>query len=149
MRVARERSSALAAIASICVLQGRACEARALRAAAAHRAARERHEACGERLAQTQAGWSEALARATFDPGLAGHWFAAIELASAEERRLAAQEQEAREALERDRAAWQAAMARSDAAQAQAKAAARRADRQRDEGRLAAIEERATLGAMR
>ena len=149
MRIARERSDALAAIASICVLQGRACEALALRAAAAHRAAKERHEACAEQLAQTQAGWSEALARSKFDPGLARHWFAAVELVGAEERRLSAQEQEAREALERDRAAWQAAMARSDGAREQANAAARRADRQRDEGRLAAIEERATLGAMR
>jgi hypothetical protein len=148
MGAARDRSDALAAIAGIRGLQSRAGEIRALRAVQAHRAAKERHDDFAETLAETEAGWAEAVKSGSFDPQMARHWFAALERGHEQERRLEAQVEEAREALERERAAWQAAEARSDAAHEQAGGAAKRADRQRDELRLAALEDRAagTIG---
>jgi hypothetical protein len=149
MGAARDRSDALAAIAGIRGLQSRAGEMQALRAVQAHRAAKERHDDFVEALGETEAGWAGAVQSGSFDPEMARHWFAALERDHAQERRLEAQVDEARDELERDRAAWQAASARSDAAREQAEAAAKRADRQRDELRLTALEDRAAAGATR
>jgi hypothetical protein len=149
MGAARDRSDALAAIAGIRGLQSRAGEIQALRAVDAHRAAKERHENWVETLAETQAGWAKAVAGGSFDPGMARHWFSALEQGHAEERRLEAQVASAGERLERDRAAWQAAAARSDAADEQAQAAAKRAASQREEARLAALEDRAAARTIR
>jgi hypothetical protein len=149
MRAARDRSDALAAIAGIRGLQSRAGEIQALHAANAHRAAKERYGICVETLNETQAGWAKAVESGSFNPEMARHWFAALERGHAEQRRLEAEVESARAALERDRAAWQAAEARSDAAREQAEAAAKRANRQRDDRRLAAIEDRAAERTLR
>ena len=146
MRLARSRADALTAVARIRALQSRATEIEAVRAVNAHRAATERHESCAEALAEIQTGWSEALQGGSFDPGMARYWYAALDRGCAEERQLAELVEAARDRLEQDRAAWHAASARSDAAREQAQAASKRLARQREEIRLAALEDRAARG---
>lgn len=149
MGAARDRSEALAAIAGIRALQSRAGEIQALRAVNAHRAAKQSYDGCVEALIETQAGWAEAMQGGSFDPEVARIWFTALEQGHAEERRLEAQLESARNELERDRAAWQACAARSDAAREQAEGAAKRADRQREDARVAALEDRAAARTVR
>jgi len=146
---ARSRAQALATIAEIRGLQSRAAELEAARAAGEHRAAEERLADCAERLAGTEAGWAAAVAGGAFDPGLARHWFAALEADRAEQDRLAEEAAAADAELGRRRAEWQAATAHTDAAREQCRIAARRAGRSRDEARLAAVEDRAAASSRR
>lgn len=149
MRAARDRSDALAAIAGIRGLQSRAGEIQAVRAANAHRAAKERYDLCAQALIESQAGWAKAVEDGSFDPQVARIWFAALERGHAEERRLDAELESARKEMERCRSAWQASIARSDSAHEQAEAAGKRVGRQRQDAREAALEDRAAAWTMR
>jgi len=142
MAAARSRADALATIAEIRGLQSRAAEIEAARAAGERRTAEERRAEAAERLAGTEAGWAASLAGGAFDPGLARHWFAALEAGRAEQHRLDERLAAAEQELAGRRAAWQAASARTDAAREQSRTATRHAAHRRDEARLAAVEDR-------
>lgn len=144
MAAARDRSRALQAIAELRNLQSLGREMEAVRAANAHRAAAERHEASLDALAGVEAGWAETLQGAAFAPDMASQWAAAFAEGEAEARRLEADTEGALKQRERDHEAWQASLGRTEAARGQARAAAKRAERQRDEARLAALEDRGT-----
>ena len=150
MRAARDRSDALAAIAE----KFAGCKvvpAKSGRCAPSTPIARRRRSMRWRRGVEyaTQAGWAEAMAGGSFDPAVAGHWFAALEQGHAEERQLEARMEGARSEMEQERAAWQSSAARSDAAREQAQTAAKRADRQRDDARVAALEDGAAVRAAR
>jgi hypothetical protein len=121
----------------------------AVRAANAHRAAGERHEASLDALTAIEAGWAETLQGAAFVPDMASQWAAAFAQGEAEARRLEGEAESALRRRERDHEAWQASLGRMEAARGQAKAAAKRAERQRDEARLAALEDRGETGGAR
>lgn len=142
MSARHARARGLKAIAAIRGLSARTAELAAARAEGNRRDAERRHEDCAAALDEIQAGWSRALAGGAFDPDVVRHWFTAAADKGDEARRLAGDLADAEDVLRERRADAHAAAARSDAAGAQAAAAAKGVRRWREEQNLAAAEDR-------
>jgi hypothetical protein len=140
MRAGRHDAKVMKEIAAIRSLQRRAAEMDAVRAEAERRAAEERHAEGRDAVRAAEEGWSIAVGSAAFD--LSGSWLHALGVRETEAQALGRDEDRATDAAAERRRAFQDATARSDAADDRARAAARAVVRERDESRIAMVEDR-------
>lgn len=140
MRAARD-ARILRAVADIRELQARASESELARASRARRHATEQLEEGREAVAEAEQGWTAATADAFLDPGLSRAWLHELSVCRIEEHRLEQADRQAADEEEVRRNALRGAQARSDASKEQARRAARKVARHREEARLGAVED--------
>lgn len=143
MSARRARAADWTAVTEIRRLQSRAAEMEAVRAGTERGAAAERHAEAETALDDAQRSWTAAVEGGALDPGLVGHWLADVGSRQAEERTCGEALRDAGRKLDEKRAAWHAARARADAADARRRDASAKAARHGEEARLAAVEDRA------